>query len=304
MPNHSYSYEAVLADSHKINWKVEDLIGGDKRLDFSRPFMPERLAGVSGIQCLNPREKRLLNQIRGNSYLYLFSFVEEFILPFALGQAKDAVHGDPLESHALTVLAEEEAKHIHLFKSFAKAFKEGFNTHCDVIGPASEVSKAILAHSELGVAIAILMIEWMSQAHFLDAVKDDQDLDPHFKSLLKHHWQEESQHAKTDTLIVEKLAKKADAATLARAFEDYAKIGAMLEGGLHQQIELDMAALERAAGRKLGDIEKAEIRTAQLKAYRYTFLGSGMVHPNFVRTVRELSPAAADDVAKMAVALS
>ena len=39
----SYSYEACLQVSERINWRVEDLIGGDKRLDFSRAFLPEAL---------------------------------------------------------------------------------------------------------------------------------------------------------------------------------------------------------------------------------------------------------------------
>src|SRR5687767_7750497 len=79
---HNFSYEAALNDALKINWQVDDLIGGDKKLDFSRPFLPESLAGVRGLSSLSEREKLLLNQIRGNSYLYLFAFVEEFILPF------------------------------------------------------------------------------------------------------------------------------------------------------------------------------------------------------------------------------
>ena len=53
----------------------------------------------------------------------------------------------------------------------------------------------------------ILHIEWMTQRHYMDSVKDDQSLDPQFKSLLKHHWMEEAQHAKLDTLMVEALAE-------------------------------------------------------------------------------------------------
>lgn len=77
MLTHNYSYEATLADAVKVNWQVNELIGGDKRLDFTKPFMPESLAGVRSLESLSAREKLLLNQIRGNSYLYLFGFVEE-----------------------------------------------------------------------------------------------------------------------------------------------------------------------------------------------------------------------------------
>ena len=38
---HNFSYESALAASSRINWKVDDIIGGDKKLDFTKPFMPE-----------------------------------------------------------------------------------------------------------------------------------------------------------------------------------------------------------------------------------------------------------------------
>ena len=78
-----------------------------------------------------------------------------------------------------------------------------------MIGPPREVAKAVLAHDPLAVALVILHIEWMTQRHYIESVKDDQDLDPLFKSLLKHHWMEEAQHAKLDTLMVEALAEAA-----------------------------------------------------------------------------------------------
>ena len=38
---YNYSYETALAASSRINWKVEEIIGGKKKLDFTKPFMPE-----------------------------------------------------------------------------------------------------------------------------------------------------------------------------------------------------------------------------------------------------------------------
>jgi hypothetical protein len=302
---HNYSYEATLADSLKVNWTVEDVIGGDKKLDFTKPFLPEPLARVQGLSSLSAREKLLLNQIRGNSYLYLFGFVEEFILPFVLDQARAAVPGgDVTEVLALTTFAEEEAKHISLFRKFAAEFAAGFGTKCAVIGPAADVARLVLSHSQLGVALLTLHLEWMTQAHYLDSVKDDQDLDPQFTSLLRHHWMEESQHAKLDTLLIEKLAIAGGTEAIAKAFADYAALGGAIDGLLLQQIQLDLTALEAASGRKLGDAEREEIVAAQTKAYRYTFLVSGMLHKNLLTTAEQLSPGAADNLQAMARSLS
>jgi hypothetical protein len=306
MLTHSYSYEAALADAVKVGWQVDDLIGGDKRLDFTKPFMPESLAGVRGISCLNDREKLLLNQIRGWTYLYIFGFVEEYILPFVLDEARAATlgGGSAAEMRALATFAEEEAKHIHLFRRFAEEFAKGFGTQCDVIGPATEVAKVVLSHSKLGIGLLTLHIEWMTQAHYIDSVKDSQDLDPQFKSLLRHHWMEESQHAKLDTLLVDKHARAGGPEAVKQGFKDFETLGGAIDGLLAQQVQFDIVSLEKAAGRKFTDAEKQEIVAAQQKAYRYTFLVSGLVHRNFLTTVDQLSPGAADAMQAMARQLS
>ena len=38
-----YSFEEVLSASERFSWRVEDLIGGERRLDFSKPLLPESL---------------------------------------------------------------------------------------------------------------------------------------------------------------------------------------------------------------------------------------------------------------------
>jgi len=51
-----YHYENVLAASEQVNWRVEDLIGPGKRLDFRRPFMPESLPRIARLRELLPDE--------------------------------------------------------------------------------------------------------------------------------------------------------------------------------------------------------------------------------------------------------
>ena len=85
---HHYTYQDCLSASERIQWRVEDLIGGDRKLDFSKPFLPESLARVEPLTFLNADEKLKLNQIRANGYLYIFGFVEEFILPFVVDHSR------------------------------------------------------------------------------------------------------------------------------------------------------------------------------------------------------------------------
>ena len=302
---HGYTYQDVLAASERIDWRVEDLIGGDRRLDFTRPFMPEALARTEALTFLTPRERRTLNQIRGYEYLCIFGLVEEFILPFVLDHARPHLDEDDWRTRAFLQFASEEAKHIHLFKRFRDEFQKDFGTTVDVIGPPAEIAKAVLAHDPLAVAILILHIEWMTQQHYLHSVKDDQNLDPLFKSMLRHHWMEEAQHAKLDTLMVEALAEGRSEDAIMAAMAEYLEIGGMIDGGLQAQMDFNLDGLHRATGRNcepLSPTERDEVAKVQRQAMRWTYIGSGMTHPKFVQTLTTLTPKAADMVAGVAPA--
>jgi hypothetical protein len=286
----TYDYRDTLLASEKVNWKIDDIIGGDKKLDFSKRFMPEALARVDDLSFLNDDEKRVLNQIRGYAYLAIFGIVEEFIVPFVLDHVRPALDSDDYRVRAYLHFAEEEVKHIQLFKRFCEEFRAGFPTECKIIGPAADIGKAVLAHDPASVALAILMIEWMTQAHYLDSIKDEADLDPQFKSLLKNHWIEEAQHAKLDTNMVESLADGLTQDQIAAAMDGFLAIGGFLDEGLKQQTLFDLEALELATGRSFSVDEREVFVTTQLQANRWTYIGSGMVHPKFEQMLDRLGP--------------
>ncbi|HMG35840.1 MAG TPA: hypothetical protein VKM94_18035 [Blastocatellia bacterium] len=287
----TYSYRETLAASQRANWRIEDIIGGDKRLSFTSPLMPESFARVEELSFLTPIEKLKLNQIRGFDYLCAFGLVEEFILPFVLDHARTHLQDDDYRVRAFLSFASEEAKHIQLFKLFREDFEQGFGPECLFIGPPSAIAETILAHDPLAVALVILHLEWMTQRHYVDSIKNVRDLDPQFTSLLRHHWMEESQHAKLDTLMVEALAEGRSEAELEQALSGYLEIGGFLDSGLRQQAEFNLENLKRSTGRAFTSDEETEFVTKQHQALRWTFLGSGMTHPKFQATLERLSPA-------------
>jgi hypothetical protein len=299
---HNYTYQSALAASERIGWKVDDLIGGEKKLDFSKPFMPESLAQVKQLSFLAPEEQVTLNQIRGHEYLSMFGLVEEFILPYVVDHARPQLSGDDYRVRALLQFAGEEAKHIHLFKRFRQEFEEGFGSQCDFIGPAEDISRFVLSHSPLGTGIAILHIEWITLRHYIEGVRDSQELDAQFKSLLKHHWLEESQHTKLDTLMVEEIVANSTAQEIDQAFADYADIGAFLDRGIQQQAEFDVESFVQSTGRGLSRTEREQVKNAVLKGMRWTYLGTGMTHPNFLATVETIKPGARKQIEEMAPA--
>lgn len=283
-----YAYGDTLAISERVNWRVEDIIGGERTLDFGRHFLPDSLVDAEALDFLSPDHRRTLNQIRGHSYLAMFGLVEEFILPFVLDHARGRLDADDLEVRALLQFAGEEAKHIHLFRMFTAEFRGGFGHACGVIGPASELAEAVLSHDQLGVALAILHIEWMTQRHYVESAKDDRTIDPQFESLLRHHWMEEAQHAKLDTLIVAEIAARCTPREIRQGIEDYRAIGQILADGLRQQVQLDVEAFQSATGRELSSAEKQQFVETQTRSYDRAFLESGATHPKFVRTLSTL----------------
>jgi hypothetical protein len=286
------NYERLLETSKRVNWRIEDIIGLDKPMDFSKPFMPETFARTAALDFLSPAERLKLNQIRGFVYLAMFELVERCILPLIEDLAPSKPGQDPHRTPALTQFAVEEAKHIELFVRFRRAFEDGFDTPCGFIGPADAIGAAVRDHSRLGLALFVLGIEWATQRHYVESVQDDQDLDPQFKSLLKHHWIEESQHAKLDALVFLELAARATPEQIDKAVDDFLDIGAFIDGGLAQQVELDRSALEAATGRPLSEAEKKIFGEVQHQAMRWTFIGSALRNEGFLKTVGEVSPAA------------
>lgn len=66
MASHQYSYRACLDCSLNSAWSGDDCFRG-RDFELGKRFLPERIAGVNAITCLSEDERRMLNQIRGNS---------------------------------------------------------------------------------------------------------------------------------------------------------------------------------------------------------------------------------------------
>jgi hypothetical protein len=302
---HDYDYGTTYRQALQVNWQVEDIIGGEKTLDFRKSFLPDVWVDANGLDFLSEKEKLAVNHIRSHSYLYLFGFVEEFIAPFVVNHVQNRIHSAAHEElRALLHFAEEEVKHIELFNRFGQEFRSGFGSQCEVLGSPEKVATAILSKSPLGVGLAILHIEWMTLLHYVSSVRDRVDIDPQFSSLLRHHWMEESQHAKLDTMIIEAIAQTLSEREIQEGIDDYLAIGGMLDGGLAAQMEMDIASLTRATGRTLSEDEAGRYRAVQQRSYRETFLTSGMRHSKFQSILSTISPEGARkvlDVANMLV---
>ncbi len=205
MLSHGYSYADCLSNSLKSAWSVEDCFQG-RDFDFSKRFLPDRIAGVDDIGCLSADEKRKLNQIRGNSYCHIFAFVEEFIIPMVMDHAREDVYGDETRLRYLLRFAEEETKHQEMLERAMDQIGAGLGVSLGVISGREAVAEMVLGKSRLAALLLTTLIEWFTQLHYLEHVRDDGDLDVLFRDILKFHWIDESQHAKADSLLMDEFA--------------------------------------------------------------------------------------------------
>jgi hypothetical protein len=297
-----YSYETCLDGSVKNAWTVDDCFRG-RDFDFTKPFLPERIAGVSGIGCLSDTEKRKLNQIRGNSYCHIFAFVEEYIVPMVVDHARGDVYGDETRLWSLLRFAEEEVKHQEMLRRACSQFEAGFGTSCGLVPGREQVAGVVLGTPPL-TALLTSMIEWFTQLHYVEHVRDRAELDELFRDILRFHWIDESRHARLDSLLIDEVASDLGPEEREAAVDGLLELGSAVDGLLAQQVELDIDALQIATGRTFSEPEREEIRTHQQRAYRWTFLVSGLEHPNFVRIVEQLTTGGAEKIAQAATALS
>jgi len=300
MLTHDYSYSDVLQNSLKVAWTERQVLEG-RDFDYSRRFLPNRLSGVDGIGCLDDREKLRLNQIMGNAYCHLFGYVEEYIIPQALEAAQRDVYGNETRLRALLRFAEDESKHQELFRRSTALFEKGFGVRCGLIPAREEVARMVLSKSRLCGYLLTSMIEWLTQLHYLEHVRDRGELDGLFRDLVRYHWMDEAQHAKIDSLLIDEITQEVAEEDREAAVDELLELGGAVDGLLSQQADLDLGSLETAIGRRLSDREKAEIKGHTHRAYRWTFLVSGLEHPNFVRIVTELTkrgPAKLEAVAR------
>jgi hypothetical protein len=300
---HNYTYSDVLDISKRVAWHEDDVLNG-RRFDLSKRFLPNRLSGVDEISCLDEHEKRKLNQIMGNAYCHLFAYVEEFIVPTVSEEVVHNPYGDEVRQRSLVRFSEDELKHQEMFRRSTSLFAEQFGVTPQLIPGREEVAAVVRSKSRLAVTLLIDLIEWFVQLHYTEHVLDKTDLDSLFRDLLRHHWLDEAQHAKIDTMLIAEMVDDIPMADREAAIDEVLELGSAIDGLLQQQIALNIETLAMATGRAFTESEREEITAKTLRAWRWTFLVSGLEHPKVVKLVDEITDAGPTKMRSVAQALA
>jgi hypothetical protein len=244
----TYSYANCLETSYRVNWKIGDVLG-TKRFDHARRWLPDSLSGAAAVTCLDEREKRALTHVEMAAYAHLFGYVEEFIAPKVSDLAHDFQIDQRVAFDALTNFAAEEVKHMNLFRAIRERVDAQMGFPLALIGDEAGTARFVLSKSNGAVLLLTAAIEWLTQRHYLDAIKDDASLDPLTKEIFKAHWLEEAQHAKLDHLETLRAFASMDAAERDQAIDDLIELVGAVDGLLQQQVEHDVANLSSVLGR-------------------------------------------------------
>src|SRR4029079_2106751 len=109
-------YAQIVRLSKKSEWQIDRDLLQDREFDFNRNFLPAGLSRVDTIPYLTSRDSRLLSQIQGRTYAYIFGLVERFISAKMMDQGRAHALDDQLALEALLRFSGEEIKHQELFR--------------------------------------------------------------------------------------------------------------------------------------------------------------------------------------------
>jgi hypothetical protein len=275
------SYAECLHNSYRVNWTIADVVGG-RHFDATRPWLPARLSGADRVACLSPAEKLKLTQVEMGAYAHLFGFVEEFIAPLMLMRARHFALDQREAFDALTNFAAEEVKHMTLFREVRARVDGTLGFPLALLPGAPDVARAVLGKQPGAVLLLTAAIEWLTQLHYLSCFEGDETLDPFTRHIFRSHWLEEAQHARMDRLETLRAFRGLGEAEKDRAVEDLMELVGAMDGLLQMQARLDVDNLQACLWRRLATTERQEIYAAVLAAKRYTFIESGVTHPNFL----------------------
>lgn len=275
-----YSYEQCLSNAHKVNWRIDEVLGG-RNFDLSRRWLPSALSGADGIAFLDEDLRRKLSHVEMGSYAHLFGYVEEFIAPQIAELCIEREGNDRPAFDALSNFLAEEVKHMHLFRMVRGRVDATLGVDLELVDGERETADYVLNKSTGAVLLLTACIEWFTQRHYLECFDEGETLDPFTKHIFKSHWQEEAQHAQLDHLEALRAFESMDLAQRDRSIDDLIELVSAVDGLLQKQSDLDTRNFQAYAGLQLSPDESEQVRDHVLRAKRHTFLVTGVTHPRF-----------------------
>lgn len=281
-------YAKVIEVSKRVRWEIErDLIRG-RSFDFGRTFLPPGLSLVNELEFLDSDARRLLSQVQGRTYAYIFGLVERFIGAKILQVSEQHWLGDQTALEALVRMTDEELKHQELFRRLEAMMDEHMPAGYVRTADPNAVARAVLAAPTWAVLALTLDIELFTQAHYRASIEPHADLCPLWKDVFLFHWREESQHAILDEIELVQEDGRLDEAARDKAVDALIALVGAVDGILQGQARSDADYFCQHVGRPLSEDEQGLVHAGVLKAYRWQYIVSGVMEPRFQKCLFSL----------------
>ena len=288
-PAESSRYARTIKASRRVRWDIDaDVIRG-RDFDFSQTFLPSGLSKVDELAFLTGAERRLLSQVQGRTYAYIFGLVERYIGVKILELSGQHWLGDQVALEALVRFSDEELKHQELFRRIEAMLERNMPAGYVKVADPNDVAREVLGKSTWAVLALTCNIELFTQAHYQQSIEPQPDLSPLWKDVFKYHWVEEVQHAMLDELEWVRENARLTLRQKEQAVTDLIELVAAVDGILQAQSQADAAYFLGIAGRRFTGEEEAGIRALLLRAYRWQYIVSGVQHPHFGRLLTEMT---------------
>lgn len=274
-------YARTIKASRRVRWDIDADVFAGRQFDFAHKFLPDGLARIASFTTLNDAERRLVSQIQGRTYAYIFGLVERYIGAKVLELSGQHWLGDQVALEALVRFSEEELKHQELFRRVEAAIAAGMPPGYRMTADPNAVARAVLSKSTWAVLALTCDLELFTQSHWQQSIEPDAELSPLWKDVFRYHWLEEAQHAVLDELEWMREDRRVTAAQRDAAVDDLIELVGAIDGILQAQAAADAEYFAAICGRHVDPVEAAAIRASLVKAYRWQYIESGVTHPHF-----------------------
>ena len=282
-------YARALKASKRAHWDIDADVFRGRNFDFSHKFLPDGLSRVGELEFLTEAEARLMSQVQGRSYACIFGLVERYIGAKVLELSGQHWLGDQVALEALVRFSDEELKHQELFRRIEDMIDAQMPTGYRKMADPNEVARAVLSKSTWSVLALTCHIELFTQSHYQQSIEPDADLSPLFKDVFMYHWREECQHAILDEIEWKREHVRLTLRQKAQAVDDLIDLVGAVDGILQAQSTADAAYFLGLCDRPFAAEQQARVRDLVLKAYRWQYIVTGVLHPHFQRVLTSMT---------------
>jgi hypothetical protein len=284
-PIASARYARCLHNAQKINWDIDSDVIRFRQLDTAGKYLPDSLSLVTQLPFLSTAHQRLLSQVQGRTYAYLFGMLERCINAKMLELGRAHALGDQVAVAALLQFVQEELKHQELFRRIEKLAELALPAGYTMTADPDATAAAMLRKSTWAVLALTCFVEIFTQAHYVHSIREEGELCPLFKDVFYYHWIEEAQHATLDELEWQRVHHSIRPEQIDAGVADFIDLMRMLDRILQDQASADGEYFGSCEGVYLDRAQSNAVKACLLKAYRLQYIVSGSRIERFLRAL-------------------